>query len=76
MSVFTMNSTEPTVALAPPPGVTSNFVDPAFNGQKVIIAGIIFPIITIPFLVARLYAKAFLLKKFQLDDCELLGPNS
>jgi hypothetical protein len=64
-----MNSTEPLVALPPPPGIKSNFVDPPFNGEKIIIVGILFPILTIPFLAARFYAKAFLIRKFQLDDC-------
>jgi hypothetical protein len=63
-----MNSTEPTAALPPPPGVQSNFVNPAFNGQKILMAGIIYPILTIPFLVARLYAKVCLIKKLQIDD--------
>jgi hypothetical protein len=64
-----MNSTESIVALPPPPGVTSNFVDPPFNGERIIIVGILFPILTIPFLAARFYAKAFLIRKLQLDDC-------
>lgn len=66
-----MNSTTDVIgALPPPPGVIPNFENPDFHGQKIIIVGIIFPVLTIPFLVARLYAKGFLIKRFHLDDCK------
>lgn len=65
-----MNSTDIIPALPPPPGVTSNFVNPAFNGNQIVIVGIIFPILMLPFLGARLYAKYSLIKKFHCDDCK------
>jgi hypothetical protein len=72
-----MNSTADFIgAMPPPPGVTPNLVDPAFNGQKIIIVGVAFPILMIPFLAARLYAKIFLIRKFHLDDCEPRFKNS
>jgi len=64
-----MNATTDIIcALPPPPGVVANFVDPAYNGTQIIIAAIVVPIITIPFLVARLYVKSSLIKQFHCDD--------
>jgi len=66
-----MNSTTDIIgALPPPPGVTPNFVDPDYNGLQIIISGIIFSILAISFLVARMYAKYYLLKQFNYDDCK------
>ncbi|KAE9376307.1 hypothetical protein N431DRAFT_400438 [Stipitochalara longipes BDJ] len=63
-----MNSTNIVGALPPPPGVTPNFVNSEFNGNQIIIAGILLPVLMFPFLGARLYAKISLLKKIQNDD--------
>jgi hypothetical protein len=45
-------------------------VNPPYIGYRVVIVGIVFPILTIPFLLARFYAKIFLIKKFHPDNCK------
>jgi hypothetical protein len=57
-------------AMPPPPGVAPNFVNPPFKGLQIIITGIIFPVLMLPFIGARLYAKYSLLKRMHYDDCE------
>jgi hypothetical protein len=65
-----MNSTKIVGTSPPPPGVTPNFVNPQSNGYQIIIAGIVLPVVMLPFLGARLYAKYNLLKKIHYDDCK------
>jgi len=64
-----MNSTSAVGAFPPPEGITPNFTHPKSNGSQIIFAGIILPVVMLPFLGVRLYAKYSLLKKFHYDDC-------
>ena len=57
-------------ALHPPPGVTSNFVDPPMRAPATFpIAYMLFGLNTAG-VVARIYTKAFVMRKMHLDDCE------
>lgn len=62
-----MNSTADT--FPPPEGTTPNFTDPESIGYRVVIAAVFFPVLAIPFLLARLYVKYFIIKHLHLDDC-------
>ncbi|KAF4624782.1 hypothetical protein G7Y89_g13387 [Cudoniella acicularis] len=68
-----MNSTTDTIGAFPPPeGTTLNFTDPESIGYRVIIPAVVFPVLAIPFLLARLYAKYFLIKHLHIDDYSII----
>ena len=56
-------------ALAPPPGVVSNFDNPYTGAPPVGIAmGVIAGLATAAF-VARIFTKAYVMKQLQAEDC-------
>ncbi|MCJ1380898.1 hypothetical protein MMC17_004007 [Xylographa soralifera] len=57
-------------AAEPPPGVVPNFVNPYTQAPLLIITGSVFVAIMIMFVSARLYAKAFVIRKATWDDCK------
>lgn len=58
-------------AASPPPGVIPNFIDPPSQANM----PRIFTYVTLPpmilFLALRIYARAVIMHKIGLDDCEL-----
>jgi hypothetical protein len=62
---------QPTPALPPPPGVTSNFDSPESLSQQLRIGtGIVVPITTI-FVFLRIYVRIWIRKAWVLEDCEV-----
>lgn len=59
-------------ALAPPPGVTPNFTNPA-NLARPWLAGFQFALITI-FVCIRLYTKKYVVGRWLAEDCKLAFP--
>ncbi|KAH9205282.1 hypothetical protein DL95DRAFT_528910 [Leptodontidium sp. 2 PMI_412] len=59
------NSTASVPTGMPPPGVTPN---PESIAYRVILAVVICPAVTLPFVLMRLYTKRFILKHLHLDD--------
>ena len=55
-------------ALQPPPGITSNFVDPVTNGYQLVGVGSFLLALMILFVLNRFYTKIFISKKFKWDD--------
>lgn len=56
--------------LAPPSGVTPNFIDPD-NYQNTIIATLVVCLtMATLFTALRLYSKVFIIKSIALEDCE------
>ena len=61
------------VGAAPPPeGVTPNFENPEWIGYRLVIVSVVFPVLSLCFLIPRLYAAGFILRKWHADDCEML----
>lgn len=58
-------------ASPPPPGVTPNFENPEWIGYRLIIVSVVFLVMSVVFLVPRLYSAAFIIKKWHPDDCKL-----
>lgn len=56
-------------AALPPDGVTANFVDPESRASVLIGVGAFFVAIMVVFVLARLYTKAFIIRKGSWDDC-------
>ncbi|KAH6668388.1 hypothetical protein B0J14DRAFT_600636 [Halenospora varia] len=68
-----MNSTTDMIgAYPPPPGMTPNFAHPDYIGYRVVIVAIVFPVLTLGFLLVRLYVKGFLIRQFHLDDYSIV----
>lgn len=65
------DSSGPTMipAIPPPPGVTSNFVNPANCGRLLVVTGSVLVGIMVVFIAARAYTKTFITRKFFWDDC-------
>ncbi len=60
------------VGAAPPPeGVTPNFENPEWIGYRLVIVSVVFPVLSLCFLIPRLYAAGFILRKWHTDDCEV-----
>lgn len=60
-------------AAPPPPGVTPNFEEPEWIGYRLIIVSVVFLVMSVVFLVPRLYSAAFIIKKWHPDDCKTTG---
>ena len=58
--------------MKPPPGMTSNFINPPSIGNTIIIVTVIFVTLMLGFVVVRIYTRGFLNRSFGLDDCEQL----
>ncbi|KAK3358448.1 hypothetical protein B0T24DRAFT_130275 [Lasiosphaeria ovina] len=54
--------------LPPPPGVTPNITDPESIGWKLVVAGVVCPVIALVFWTLRVYTARRILRKFHLDD--------
>ena len=59
-----------TALVPPPPGVTSNFVDPPSNGLPFFVVTSILLVLVVVSVINRVYAKAFIIRKWTMDDCE------
>ena len=57
--------------LAPPPGVTPNFIDPPSIHLEASIALVICLAVTTPLVWLRLYTRLYIMKSHGLDDCKL-----
>ncbi|KAI0530317.1 hypothetical protein GGR58DRAFT_493819 [Xylaria digitata] len=67
-----METQQPTPALPPPPGVTSNFVNPeTLDHELKIGAGVVVPLTTI-FVFLRVYVRFWMKKLWALEDWFLL----
>lgn len=60
-------------AWPPPPGVTPNFINPESIGYRIIVVSVLFPAITIPIVLLRLYTKRYILGVVHPDDCTCPG---
>ena len=59
-------------ALAPPPGIEPNFVNPPSKGQTLIIFGSLILGLMLLFVGMRIYAKRCIIRQFSWDDREFL----
>ena len=57
-------------AMPPPPGVTSNFVNPEHNYNRFIVVNCIFLPIAVIAVCLRSYTRIAILRNFSADDCE------
>ena len=64
--------TPETPALPPPPGVTSNFSNPASHDTATIIMHTLCLILTTLFVVMRIYTRYFISHWLSVDDCVLI----
>ena len=53
----------------PPPGVVSNFENPKTIAGAVIAIGVVMMILTVSFVMLRLYSNHHAKRKFSIDDC-------
>lgn len=72
MAITSMNLTDPsnTPALAPPPGVTSNFVNPESLLTYVIVTIALCLTLTTVTIGLRIFTKVHIAKAMHWDDCE------
>lgn len=56
--------------LKPPPGVTSNFINPSSSKNAIIIVNVILVTLMLGFVALRIYTKGFLTRSVAWDDCE------
>lgn len=57
-------------ALAAPPGITSNLINPPHQQQVLIITMIIYLTLTTPFVLARMYTRHVINRRLWWDDCK------
>ena len=57
-----------TPALAPPSGITPNFIDPPTLSTVVITIDVLFLTLMLPIAILRLYSKIWLARSFWYDD--------
>jgi hypothetical protein len=57
-------------ALAPPPGVVPNFIDPPTNRAAIFVVFVTCLVIMTLAVAIRMYTKIFMLKKLAIEDCE------
>ena len=57
--------------LTPPPGVTSNFVNPPSQSNITIIVMTVYLVLTTPLVILRMYTRAFVKGPVKWDDCKL-----
>lgn len=57
-------------AAPPPPGVTPDFEHHDWIGYRLIIVAVVFPVLSLCFLIPRLYSAAFIIRKWHPDDCK------
>ncbi|XHG03820.1 hypothetical protein AWENTII_007108 [Aspergillus wentii] len=57
-----------TPAMAPPPGVTSNFINPMSRGDKYLAINCIFLPLAVIALVVRTWTRIFIVRNFRSDD--------
>ena len=60
-----------TPALAPPPGVVPNFIDPYNQGPILLVIGSILLALMMILVTVRAYTKIFIQRKLSWDDCSL-----
>lgn len=57
-------------AMPPPPGMTSNFIDPDYCGIRLLVVNCVFlPLAVISFAI-RSWTRLFVVRSFRIDDCE------
>lgn len=59
-----------TPAMAPPAGLTSNFVNPDYTGVKFIAVNCVFLPLAVIALGIRTWTRLFVVRSFRWDDCE------
>lgn len=64
-----MADSQITPAMPPPPGKTSNFVNPEYQGTKFIVVNCIFLPMAVVALVVRTWTRVFIVRNFRSDDC-------
>jgi len=60
----------PMAAMPPPEGVTANFDNPDSIGYRLVIVSVVFPVLAVCFLIPRLYAAVYIIRKWHPDDCK------
>ncbi|KAI9375464.1 hypothetical protein BJX61DRAFT_128299 [Aspergillus egyptiacus] len=63
-----MSTSGPIPAMPPPPGETSNFVNPTFDGTKFVVVNCIFLPIAFLAMVIRIWTRTFIARGFRWDD--------
>jgi hypothetical protein len=53
------------------PGMRPSPAEPEWIGYRLIIVAVVFLVMSVAFLVPRLYSAAFIIKKWHPDDCKL-----
>lgn len=56
--------------MKPPPGMTSNFVDPPSQGYVTIIVMVISLSLATPLVLIRMYTRHFINQRLWWDDCK------
>ena len=64
-----MADSQITPAMPPPPGKTSNFVNPEYQGTKFIVVNCIFLPMAVVALAVRTWTRVFIVRNFRSDDC-------
>ena len=59
-------------ALAPPPGVKSNFINPESQALMVVVASVLCLALIIPISLLRFYTSLWIKKSLKADDSEYL----
>lgn len=60
-------------ASPPPEGVTPNFENGESIAYRLFVSAIVFSVLSLVVLLARLFSAAFILKKWRLDDSKFLS---
>jgi len=62
----------PATLIPPPPGLTSNFVDPQDQAYIVLVPAFVLAALSLVSLTARGYAAGIIVRKWGITDCECL----
>lgn len=57
-------------ALSPPPGVTSNFIDPPSRKLNLIVLESVFVPLMLQAVLVRIYVRGRITKRWEWDDCK------
>lgn len=71
-----MSSLEDISLQPPPPGKSSNFVNPESRGPAIVMICYIFIVLMWPVFLLRLYSKALVIRRFGWDDGKPSGLNA
>lgn len=67
---MTSSNRDQTPSLAPPPGITPNFIDPPSGAYIVVITTVIFLLLTTPLVCLRVFIRHWINRRLWWDDCK------